>query len=82
MMRELGVREFLGDLLQRGLLGEADGHDRRVAVAGEAAQGLLALGVVLELEIAVIDAGVLLELLGARVKTPSLKDLSNLPPRS
>ena len=35
------------------------------AVAGEAAQGLLALGVVLRFEIAVIDAGLLLELLGA-----------------
>ena len=39
----------------------------REAVAGEAAQRLLALGVVLGLEIAVFGAGVLLELLGARM---------------
>ena len=65
--RELGLRELLGDLLQRRLLAEAHGHDRREAVAGEAAQRLLALGVVLRLEIAVVGAGVLLELLGALI---------------
>ena len=36
-------------------------------VAGEPAQRLLALGVVLGLEIAVLDAGLLLELLGAGI---------------
>ena len=39
-------------------------------VAGEAAQRLLALGLVLGLELAVLDAGVLLELLGAVIGRP------------
>ena len=51
--RELGFRELLGHLLQRGLLAEAHRHDRREAVTGEAAQRLLALRVVLRFEIAV-----------------------------
>ena len=55
----LGI--FRRDLLQRGLPGEADGHDRREAVLGELAQDLLALRLVLDLEIAEIDAGLLLE---------------------
>jgi hypothetical protein len=42
-----------------------DREDRAEAVAGEAAQGLLALGVVLGLEVAVLGAGLLLEPLGA-----------------
>ncbi len=58
---ELGVREFAGDLVERRRPGEADGHDRRETVLGEFAQGLLALGVVLDFEIAKVDAGVLLE---------------------
>ena len=47
------------DLLQRGLPGEADGHDRREAVLGELAQDLLALRLVLDLEIAELDPGLL-----------------------
>ena len=39
-----------------------DSHDRREAVLGEFAQHLLALRVVLDLEVAEVDAGVLLEL--------------------
>ena len=62
---EFGVREFVGDLAERGRPGEADGHDRREAVFGEFAQDLLALRVVLDFEIAVGDAAVLLELFGA-----------------
>ena len=50
------------DLRQRGLPGKADGHDRREAVLGELAQDLLALRLVLDLEVAEIDAGFLLEL--------------------
>ena len=58
---ELGLREFVGDLAERGGPGEADGHDRREAVFGEFAQHLLALRVVLDFEVAEVDAGVLLE---------------------
>jgi hypothetical protein len=78
---ELQVREFGRDLLQRGRLAEADGDDRRIAVAGEAAQRLLDLGVVGRLEIAELDAGLRLNF-SAPMKAPSLKDLSNLPPLS
>ena len=53
---------FRRDLRQRGLPGEADGHDRREPVLGEFAQDLLALRLVLDLEIAEIDAGFFLEL--------------------
>ena len=59
---EFGVGEFVGDLAERGRPGEADGHDRREAVLGEFAQDLLALRVVLDLEIAEVDAAILLEL--------------------
>jgi Fe2+ transport system protein FeoA len=64
---EIGVGELRRDLLQRVAVGEADGDDGVVAAAGEAAQRLLALGVVLDLEIAVVDAGLGLELLGAGI---------------
>ena len=74
--------KFLGDLLDRDRLGEADTDDRILAALGEAAMGLLALGLVGDLEIGIGDAGLGLEPLGADVKTPSLKDLSNLPPMS
>ena len=59
---EFGVREFVGDLVERGRPGEARHDDRRVAVLGELAQDLLALRLVLDFEIAEVDAGVLLEL--------------------
>ena len=47
------------------LVGEAGDDDRVVAALGEAAQRLLALGVGLQLELAVLDPGLLLEALGA-----------------
>ena len=56
----LGI--FGRDLRQRGLPGEADRHNRREAILGELAEDLLALRLVLDLEIAEIDAGLLLEL--------------------
>ena len=59
---ELGLGEFGGDLLERRRPGEAGIDDRREAVLGELAQRLLALRVVLDLEVAVGDAGLLLEL--------------------
>ena len=62
---ELGIREFGGDLLERRCPGEGHGDDRVEALAGEVAQRLLALGVVRRLEVAVGDAGFLLELFGA-----------------
>ena len=62
---ELQVGELGRDLLQRGRLAEADRDDRRIAVAGEAAQRLLDLRVVGRLEIAELDAGLRLELLRA-----------------
>ena len=49
---------------------EAGADDRVVAVLGELAQRLLALGVVLDLEIAIFDAGLRLELLGAIDRRP------------
>ena len=58
---ELGVGEFVGDLAERRRPGEADGHDRREAVLGEFAQHLLALRVILDFEIAEVDAALLLE---------------------
>ena len=58
---EVGLGIFRGDFLQRGLPGEADGHDRREAVLGELAQDLLPLRLVLDLEIAELDAGLLRE---------------------
>ena len=64
-MANLSVGEFLGDLLERVRPGEADGDDRVEALAGEVAERLFALGVVLDLEVAIGDAGLLLELLGA-----------------
>ena len=51
--------------LYRLLEGEAHRHDRAVAVLGELLQRLLALRVVRDLEIAIVDAGFLLEFLGA-----------------
>src|SRR5215213_3612566 len=60
---ELHVRELVRHLLQGRLLAESDGEDRTEAVAGEAAQRLLALGVVLGFEIPVLGAGLLLEAL-------------------
>ena len=50
------------DLVERRRPGEADRQDRAEAVLGEFAQILLALRVVLDFEIAKIDAGILLEL--------------------
>ena len=65
MMANLVIREFGRDLLERCGPGEAGHDDRIVAVFGEVAQRLLALRVVLDLEIAIFDAGFGLELLGA-----------------
>ena len=62
---ELEVRIFLGDLLDGRGLGEARRDDRRIALVGEVADGLLALGLVGDLELAIGDAGLGLELLGA-----------------
>src|SRR5579863_2712647 len=56
---EIRLGVFGGNLLQRGLPGEADGHDRGKAVFGELAQDLLALRLVLDLEIPKFDAGLL-----------------------
>src|SRR5271170_5688527 len=56
----LGI--FRRDFFQRSLPGEADGHDRRETILGELAEDLLALRLVLDLEIAEIDAGLLLKL--------------------
>ena len=56
---ELGVGELVGDLAERGRPGEARHDDRAEAVLGEFAQDLLALRVVLDLEIAEVDAGLL-----------------------
>src|SRR6266446_6441515 len=65
--RELGGREFLGDLLDGRGLGEADAHHDLRAAPGHVALGLLALGLVGDLELAVRDARLLLEALGPRV---------------
>src|SRR5271155_1025125 len=59
---EFGLGVFRRDFFQRSLPGEADGHDRRETILGELAQDLLALRLVLDLKIAEIDAGLLLEL--------------------
>ena len=60
---EFQVRIFLGDLLDGCRLGEARGDDGRIALVGEVADGLFALGLVGDLELAIGDAGLLLELL-------------------
>src|ERR1700728_1832996 len=62
---EFRVGVFRRDLFQRGLPGEADGHDRREAVLGELAEDLFPLRLVLDLEVAEIDASLLLETGGA-----------------
>ena len=62
---ELEVGELLGDLLHAGGLGEADAHDDLGAAPRHVAERLLALGLVGHLELAVRDAGFLLEALGA-----------------
>ena len=49
---ELGVGELRRHGLHRRAVGEAGDDDRVVALLGEAAQRLLALGVVLQLELA------------------------------
>ena len=56
---ELGLGELVGDFRQRGGPGEARHQDRAEAVLGELAQHLLALGVVLDFEVAEGDSGVL-----------------------
>ena len=62
---EVGVGELRRHGLHRRAVGEAGDDDRVVAALGEAAQRLLALGVVLQLELLVGDAGLGLEALGA-----------------
>ena len=62
---ELRVRILGRQLFQRRGPVEADNHDRVVAVTGEAAQRLLALGVVADFELAVFNAGFGLELFRA-----------------
>ena len=76
----MGVGEFLGDLLERHRLGEADGDDRVLPALGKTPQRLLELRLVGRLEVGDGDLGLVGELLGAVADTPSLKDLSNLPP--
>src|SRR3546814_17635274 len=56
-----GIRKFLGDLGQGVRLGEADAEDGVGAALRHAAQRLLALGLVGDLELAVLDTGFLLE---------------------
>jgi hypothetical protein len=63
---EIGVGELLATFSARWP-GRSRWRPRVVAAAGEAAQGLLALAVVLDLEVAVLDAGLGLELLGAGI---------------
>ena len=58
---EFGVGELGRHLLHGAGLAEADRYDGGEAVLGEAAHRLLALGVVLDLEVAERDAGRLLE---------------------
>ena len=65
MIANFRLGNSFDDFFDGRRLAESHGHDRRMALAGEAAQSLLALGIVLGLEIAVVDAGILLELLGA-----------------
>ena len=61
----MGLGELGGDRGQRRGPGEARDDDGRKALLGELADGLLALGVARNLEVAVIAAGFLLVLLGA-----------------
>jgi hypothetical protein len=61
------IGEFRGDFLERLRLAEADNHDRVEAALGEFAHRLLALAVILDFEFLIIDAGILLELLGAPI---------------
>src|SRR3546814_8547785 len=62
-----GIRKFLGDLGQGVRLGEADAEDGVGAALRHAAQRLLALGLVGDLELAVLDTGFLLDPLDAVV---------------
>ena len=64
---EFQVGIFLGDLLDSRGLGEARGDDRRIALVGEVADGLFALGFVGDFEFAIGDAALGLELLRAVV---------------
>ena len=64
---ELGVGIVRSHLRERIDEGEAGHDDRVAAVLGEAAQRLLALRGVGNLEIDIVDAGLLLEFLGAVV---------------
>ena len=61
---EMGVGEFLADLLQRNRLGKADGNDRVLAALGKPAQRLLELGLVGRLEVSDGDLGLVGEPLG------------------
>ena len=76
---EVHVGEFLGDLLERDGLREADGDDRILPALGKTPMRLLELRLVAGLELGDGDAGFLVER-SAPWLTPSLKDLSNLPP--
>ncbi len=62
---EVHVGEFLGDLLERHGLREADGDDRVLAPLGKTPMGLLELRLVAGLELGDGDAGFLVEALGA-----------------
>ncbi|MCC2664125.1 MAG: hypothetical protein K0S35_2047 [Geminicoccaceae bacterium] len=64
---ELGVGEFLGDLLERGGEGEADRDHHVGAAARHPAERLVALRLVGDLEFEILDPGLLLEALGAVV---------------
>ena len=68
MMANLTAGELLGDLLHAAGLGEADAHDDLRAAPRHVAQRLLALGLGGHLELAIRDAGLLLEALGAVVR--------------
>ena len=64
---EAGVRKFLGHLLDRRGLQEADADDGIVAARGELAMRLGELRVVADLEVAIGDAGFLGEAFGPHV---------------
>ena len=67
---ELDGGELLGHLLHAAGLGEADAHDDLRPAARHVAQRLLALGLRGDLELAVRDARLLLEALGAVDRPP------------
>ena len=62
---EFQIGIFLGDLFDRRGLGKARRDNRRIALVGEVADGLFALGLVGDFELAISHAALGLELLRA-----------------